>query len=174
MSPHKVISWQTAVTLVYLGKVEVLESYDEEIRSPSTVMKVPAVVRLKKPMNGVKRGIKFSRINVYTRDRFRCQYCGERKPMRELNYDHVIPRVRGGRTVWENIVTSCYSCNEHKGHRTLKESGMKLLSQPIKPKSLPHTFLQIDRKTIPEPWEAYCKAHGVEEDRNGIFLLTGT
>jgi hypothetical protein len=103
-----------------------------------------------------------------------CQYCGTRKEMTQLNYDHVHPRVRGGRTVWENIVTSCYPCNDRKGHRTLEQAGMKLLRKPFRPKTLPMSFLQIDRKTIPEVWSPYCQAQGVEEDRKDVFLMTGT
>lgn len=174
MSPHKVISWETAITLIYLQKAEVLEEYDEEIRSPSITMKVPAVIRLNKPLDGVKRGVKFSRINVFTRDGFRCQYCGNRKQMKELNYDHVVPRVKGGKTNWENIVACCYDCNDKKGQKTPEQAGMRLLRKPFKPKSLPHSFLQVDRMTIPDAWSAYCKTHGLEEDHKGIFLLTGT
>lgn len=172
MSPHKVISWQSAVTLFYLKKVDVLEEYDEDLVSPSMSIKMPAVARLRKPLDTMKRAVKFSRINVFTRDGFRCQYCGERKTMRELNYDHVFPRVRGGKTVWENIVTSCYPCNDKKGHKTLEQSGMKLLRRPFRPKYLPMAYLQLDRRSIPQIWEPYCQAAGVEEDHKGLFLMT--
>ncbi len=174
MAPHKVISWQTAVTLYCLRKVDILESYDEDINSPSMSIKAPAVVRLNKPLDSMKRGVKFSRINVFTRDGFRCQYCGVRKTMRELNYDHVVPRVKGGQTTWSNIATACYFCNDKKGQRTLKEAGMTLRRQPFHPKTLPMSFLQIDRRTIPEIWKGYCRAEGIEEDHRGLFLLTGT
>src|ERR1700756_234235 len=89
MAPHKIISWERAVVLVVLGKVDVLEEYDEEIRSLSLALRTPAVVRLKKGRVTTKQVVRFSRINVYTRDGFRCQYCGEKKSMRDLNYDHV-------------------------------------------------------------------------------------
>src|ERR1044072_2100156 len=111
MMPHKIISWQDAVTMMFLDKVEVLEAYDEEIASPSLSIRMPAVVRLQKAVGSVRGGVKFSRINVFTRDGFRCQYCGEKKRMTELNYDHVIPRRLGGTTVWEIIVTACSPCN---------------------------------------------------------------
>ena len=81
------------VVLVVLGKVDVLEEYDEELRSQSLAMRTPAVVRLKKG-GARKQVVRFSRVNVYTRDGFRCQYCGEKKAMRHLNYDHVIARLR--------------------------------------------------------------------------------
>ena len=159
MTPHNIVPWQTAVTLLYLGKVEILEEYDEEIRSPSVTLRAPAVARLKTPVGSVKRAVKFSRINVFTRDDFRCQYCGERKAMRDLNYDHVIPRTQGGRTVWENIVTSCYPCNDHKGSRTPEQAGLKLLRAPVRPKTLPISYLPIDVTTVPPEWVGYC---GVE------------
>src|SRR5262249_24777376 len=156
MMPHKVIPWQTAITLLFLDKVEVLEEYEEEIRSPSVALRAPAVVRLKKAIGSVKRGVKFSRLNVFTRDGFRCQYCGQRKRMSELNYDHVVPRDKGGKTIWENIVTSCYACNDRKGNRTPEQAGMKLLKKPLKPAALPISALSLDGTTIPEPWGNYC------------------
>ena len=156
MAPHKIISWERAVVLVVLGKVEVLEEYDEEIRSRNFALRTPAVVRLKKGGAATKHVVRFSRINVYTRDGFRCQYCGERKPMRDLNYDHVIPRVRGGKTDWDNIVTSCYACNDRKGSRSPEEAGMKLRKRPFKPKSLPVTsVLAVTRSEMPEAWLRY-------------------
>ena len=78
--------------------------------------------------------------------------------MRELNYDHVVPRVRGGKTEWENIVTSCYGCNDRKGSRTPEEAGMKLLRKPIKPKSLPLTpVFHVDASAIPPAWHPFCQ-----------------
>lgn len=163
MAPHRVVSWERAVVLVVLGKVDVLEEYDEEIRAPSMSLRTPAVVRLKKG-RATKQAVRFSRINVYTRDGFRCQYCGERKEMRELNYDHVIPRVRGGHTVWENIVTSCYACNDRKGSRTPEEAGMTLRKKPFKPSSLPVSpVLRVTRSEMPLAWLPYCSTHGSEQ-----------
>lgn len=157
MMPHKIIPWQTAVTMSFLGKVDVLEEYDEDIRSPSVAIKAPAVVRLKRPIGGMKRGVKFSRVNVFARDEFRCQYCGTKRPVHELNYDHVLPRVQGGQTIWENIVTSCYDCNGRKRGRTPEQAGMKLLRAPVKPKALPMgTVIPRDPKRIPEVWSPYC------------------
>jgi 5-methylcytosine-specific restriction endonuclease McrA len=164
MAPHKILPWQSAVTLVVLGKVDVLEEYDDTISSPSIELRTPAVVRLKRAIASMKRGVKFSRINVFTRDEFRCQYCGARKGMRELNYDHVIPRVRGGKTVWENIVTSCYACNDRKGHKTLEQAGMKLLRRPFKPRTLPMSFLPLDLRKVPERWAGYCSLDAAVDD----------
>ncbi len=157
MMPHKIIPWQTAVTMSFLGKVDVLEEYDEDIRSPSLAIKAPAVVRLRRPLGGMKRGVKFSRINVFARDEFRCQYCGVRRQVHELNYDHVVPRVQGGKTVWENIVTSCYACNSRKRGRTPDQAGMRLLRAPVKPRALPMTtVIPRHQGSIPEAWSPYC------------------
>lgn len=157
MTPHKIISWQRAVVLAYLRKVDVLETWHEDLRGPSITMKAPAVVRLTKGSVATKQSVRFSRVNVFTRDKFRCQYCGERKPPRQLNYDHVIPRVKGGKTTWDNIVTSCYACNDRKGSRTPEEAGMKLLTKPLEPQSLPVAPpIRLDEGDVPELWEPYC------------------
>lgn len=159
MVPHKVISWQAAVTMSFLGKVEVIEVYDDVIRSPSISIKTPAVVRLKRPTLAMRRGVRFSRTNVLLRDGFRCQYCGVQKPARELNYDHVVPRVQGGKTGWDNIVTSCYACNSAKRDRTPEQAGMKLLRPPVKPKWLPAPpVFGLGERRIPEVWAGYCTA----------------
>lgn len=157
MSPHKVVSWQTAVVLTVLGKAEVIEEYDDPIVAPSLTMRTPAVVRLKRTMGGQKRGVKFSRINVFTRDDFRCQYCGSRKAPRELSYDHVTPRAHGGKTDWENIVTACYPCNSKKSGRTPDQAGMKLLRAPVRPKVLPMTMFTPRPDRTPDIWSPYCR-----------------
>lgn len=161
MTPHKIVGWEVSIVDSYLGKVEVLEEYEETVSSPSITFQVPAVVRLKRHVNHNKRGIKFSRINVFTRDGFRCQYCGTKKEMKGLNYDHVIPRVQGGKTNWENIVAACFSCNSKKDGRTPEQAGMKLLSRPVKPKSLPMTAPIIYLKAIPELWKPYLADHAL-------------
>jgi len=160
MAPQRVISWQRAVVLLYLGKVEVLEEYDDWLVAPSTAIRTPAVVRLSPHVTGGsvsrKNKVRFSRTNVFTRDGFRCQYCGDRKGTDELNYDHVVPRVRGGKTGWENIVTSCYACNDRKGSRTPDQAGMKLLRKPFKPTSLPLAPVLRSGKDVPSAWRVYC------------------
>jgi 5-methylcytosine-specific restriction endonuclease McrA len=160
MVPHQVISWQTAVTLSFLGKVEVLETYEDEIRSPTLTIRAPAVVRLKRHAMPHKRGVKFSRTNVFVRDDFRCQYCGVRKDADELTYDHVVPRVQGGRTVWENIVASCQDCNTRKRGRTPEQASMKLLKRPEKPRWLPAApVVGLGARRIPDVWTHYCAAN---------------
>ncbi len=157
MAPHKVISWQRAIVLSFLGKVEVVAEYDEVVRSPSVSLRAPAVVRMHKahvPHHGV---IRFCRANVFRRDGWRCQYCGEVLPASELTFDHVLPRSQGGRTDWENIVTCCRPCNDEKRDRTPDEAEMKLLRRPVKPKWLPpaNMGLHLDKGKTPEPWRAF-------------------
>ena len=156
--PHKVVSWQKAITMLFTGDVEVVDEYLETIRSPSISMRVPAVVRLTRAMRSAKRCVKFSRVNVLARDGHRCQYCGEKKPTGELNYDHVVPRSQGGRTDWDNIVTSCYACNLRKRNRTPEQAGMRLLSLPVRPKTLPLGEAVLDSRSVHPTWQPYVRA----------------
>lgn len=97
--------------------------------------------------------VKFTRHNVFERDGYFCQYCGEKYDTAYLNLDHVIPKERGGKTTWENVVCSCIRCNSKKGNRTPQEAGMKLLKKPKKPKWRP---LFISGKfPIDESWERF-------------------
>src|SRR5437763_4391150 len=116
--PVKIVSWQRAITLLFLGKVEVIEEYDRDIRSCSLLIKIPSVVRLLNAIRRHKQPVKFSRVNIYGRDRYTCQFCGDKKPVGELTYDHVVPRSQGGTTTWTNIVTACETCNRKKANRT--------------------------------------------------------
>ena len=163
--PHRVVSWQRAVTMLFDGKVEVVEEYEHDIRSVTLTIKMPAVVRLLQAVRG-RRGVKFSRIHVATRDGFRCQYCGEKLPLSKLTYDHVIPRSQGGKTRWENIVMACLSCNGRKGSRTPEQARMRLRKEPIKPKWLPVVAFRIDPAcSVPEAWTNWIYWHGaLEED----------
>ena len=153
--PIKVISWQRAITLLFLGKVEVVEEYTDDIRSVTLVIKIPAVVRLLRAFRRHAKPVKFSRVNIYARDHYRCQYCGKKAGMPELTYDHVVPRSQGGRTDWTNIVTACYDCNRKKGGRTPKQAGMHLLSQPVQPNWVPAMTIRISTRSVPEAWQDY-------------------
>lgn len=150
------IGWQRAVTLLFQGKVEVIEEYEsKEIRSVTFSIKMPSIVRFLKGMRGKKKALKFSRDNVYARDNGKCQYCGTRLARPDATYDHVIPRGQGGTTTWENVVICCVPCNQEKGNRTPKQAGMALLSTPVKPKKLSDQFrLTITwRKNDPPSWK---------------------
>ena len=90
--PLKIINWKKAVTLLCLGKVEVIEEYSKEIHSVTFTLKLPSVVRLLKMVKRNKSPVKFSRQNIYERDRYKCQYCGNMFPSEDLTYDHILPK----------------------------------------------------------------------------------
>ena len=153
--PLKVINWKKAITLLFLEKVEVLEEYGREIHSVSFTIKLPAVVRLLRMAKKPKTPVRFSRQNIYARDKYRCQYCGRRCPSEELTYDHVIPKFRGGKTEWTNIVTCCMKCNRKKGGRTPAEAHMKLVRKPKRPTWLPAVRITIGFREVPQSWRDY-------------------
>ena len=155
--PIKVLRWQDAVKMRYEGTVEVVVEYEDEIRSPSVTWKMPAVMRLRRMPKAQKRGIKFSRLNVYQRDGYRCQYCGNRFAVAMLSYDHVVPRAAGGRTDWLNIVTACKSCNTRKADKSCDDAGMWPLTEPRRPRSLPMQSPQIDASNAPEEWLGFVR-----------------
>lgn len=158
LTPHSIVIWQESMRLLVTDKIDVLETFDEVIRSATREFALPSVARLRKPVAGYKKGVKFSRVNVMTRDGFQCQYCGRRLPMAELNYDHVVPRIKGGKTVWENIVTSCYICNDRKGARSPEQAGMRLLRKPFKPKTLPMSAPVWKTNQMPTQWAPYLQS----------------
>lgn len=153
--PLRVINWKKAITLLMLEKVEVLEEYSREIHSVSFTVKLPSVVRLLRLVKRPKSPVKFSRQNIYARDKYQCQYCGGRFPSEELTYDHVIPKYRGGKTQWANIVTCCIQCNRKKGGHTPREVGMKLIRKPSRPTWLPALKITIGFKKVPQSWRDY-------------------
>ena len=174
--PHRIVSWQRAVALLFQQKCELVESYDEPLMTPEQAekaeendwtfaIKIPAVVRLLSRVRR-KKAVRFSRMNVLTRDNWACQYCGKKLATRKLNYDHVVPRSRGGKTVWENIVTCCYPCNAKKDNKTPQEAGMVLRKHPYKPRSLPVVAFHLEAgDSVPEMWRNYIYWNcSLEED----------
>lgn len=153
--PIRLISWRRALTLLTLGKVEVVESYDRDIKTTQVIFKVPAVVRLLRAFRRHHKPVKFSRVNIYARDKYRCQYCGAKAPVSDLTYDHVVPRAQGGKTNWTNIVTCCYTCNRFKGNRTPAQAGMRLRSQPVQPRWIPAVTIRISTTSVPDAWRDY-------------------
>jgi 5-methylcytosine-specific restriction endonuclease McrA len=156
MRPLRVESWERAICDFFLGKVEIVEySKDRTIHSANRSWPMPSVVRILHHFKRERLQVKFSRINIYTRDGFRCQFCGLPGKTEELTFDHVLPRSRGGRTVWENIVTCCMPCNKHKGDHIPAEAGMRLLKVPRKPAYLPLITVKMDNRNLPSEWAPY-------------------
>lgn len=153
--PLAVVSWRKAVTLLFLEKVEVVREYDREIRSVSMRMKLPAVVRLLCFVRNNRLTARFSRKNIFLRDDFTCQYCGGRFEPKQLTCDHIVPRSKGGKAEWTNIVTSCVRCNLDKGDRLPEEVDMYPMKRPSRPTGFHVLMLNLGVKTLPDYWKDY-------------------
>lgn len=127
--PLSLWSWQDAIKAVFLDRVNIVSEYDETVSSPSFEMQLPSVVSLKEYIQP-QRHPAFTRFNVFLRDRFECQYCGS---PRDLTFDHLVPRSKGGQTTWQNIVTACSPCNLRKGGRMPKDIDMHPRQTPYVP-----------------------------------------
>ncbi len=145
--------WKDAVSALVLQRVNLVAEYDHVIRSPSRAMRVPSVVALKRYLH-LGGYPAFTRFNIYCRDRWCCQYCAEEFSSSELTFDHVVPRSRGGRTTWENVVTACSRCNLGKANRTPREAGMHLLRRPYRPsrRELAHAAAPLGREQVHHSW----------------------
>ena len=127
--PLSLWSWQDSIKSVFLDRVVIVSQYDRVISSPSFSMKLPSVIALKSYIRP-QSNPNFTRFNVFLRDKFMCQYCGSKK---ELTFDHLLPRSKGGKTDWRNVVTACSSCNVKKGGRLFINAGMTLNQIPYQP-----------------------------------------
>jgi len=112
--PLSVISWQETVRQLVRGRVSVVAEYGRVVRSPSTALRLPSVIALKR-YRKARQAVPFTRYNVFLPDRFTCQSCLVVRASSHLTFDHVRPRVLGGETSWENVVTACGPCNTRKG-----------------------------------------------------------
>jgi 5-methylcytosine-specific restriction endonuclease McrA len=155
--PLNVCSVRRAHVLVFKGKAEVLEALDEPLHSASDTYPWPHVIRLvayvRVPRSAQR---KISRRALFARDGWRCVYCGTSGG--RLTLDHVVPRSRGGESVWENVVTSCAPCNLRKGNRLPEEVSMELRAPPRPP--APVLFIHLAAPTIPTGWQPYLKMFG--------------
>ena len=127
--PLSIWCWQDAVKSVFLDRVSIVSNYKRKIRSPSFEMNLPSVIALKNFIQPSKNP-NFTRFNVFLRDKFSCQYCGDKK---DLTFDHLLPKSRGGLTDWNNVVTACSSCNVRKGGKLYKNCDLKLANTPYAP-----------------------------------------
>lgn len=154
-----VISWERAMTLWFQDKVEIVEEYaDLFVRSAKQTFKVPSVVRFVKGIIKKIRKVKFSRENVYTRDKGKCQYCTIPVSREEFTLDHVLPRAQGGMTSWENVVVCCVDCNRQKADKTPEQARMRLKAEPIRPKNLFQVFSWA--KHMPLEWRDFLYWNG--------------
>ena len=155
--PLNVCSVRRAHVLVFKGKAEVIEELQQPLRSATDTYPWPHVIRLLTYVR-VPRMVqrKISRRALFARDGWRCVYCGDSGG--RLTLDHVVPRSRGGDSVWENVVTSCAPCNLRKGDRLPEESSMKLHVPPRPP--APVLFIRLAAPTIPTGWQPYLGGFG--------------
>lgn len=150
----QITSWQRALTLVYSDHASVVDedyrTYSFEdwqqlsrmikthpagfVRTPNFRIAIPEVIALKLYDRLPTTEVKFTRRNIYEHYHYRCCYCGRKFASADLNLEHVVPRSRGGKTGWSNIVTACIPCNLKKGNKMPDEAGMRLLITPTKPK----------------------------------------
>jgi 5-methylcytosine-specific restriction endonuclease McrA len=127
--PLSLWSWQDSIKAVFLDRVNIVSNYDRVVHSPSLDLSLPSVVSLKTYIKPARYPA-FTRFNVFLRDRFTCQYCGQRD---ELTFDHMIPRSRGGKTTWDNVVAACSPCNLRKGGKLPREIRMFPAQAPERP-----------------------------------------
>jgi len=158
--PHDVCRTRRAIVLVFCGKAELVEDSRGEVRTVSTSYPIPSVIRL---VHSVRRPFhqrRLTRLEVFIRDHFTCQYCG--RETRELTLDHVVPRSQGGRHTWENVVSACKLCNRKKGGRTPEQAGMTLLTVPTVPRGhgylVPYHYFCSHAE-----WQKYLPRHHVNQ-----------
>ena len=152
--PLNVCNARRAIVMVLGGKAEVLELNGHVISTATTSYRAPSVIRLQGLIKRPRPRLKLSRREVFTRDRYTCQYCGTQT--RDLTLDHVVPRWRGGVHTWENLVSACKGCNHRKGGKSPEEARMRLLSKPGEPRVSPYyVFLQKLQHSPHEEWRQY-------------------
>lgn len=135
---------------------------EDSLHTIKLALRVPRVLLLRYYDRVPAQEVKFSRRAVFERDGYRCQYTGKRLPPSELNIDHVIPRDRGGKTTWENVVTSSISCNSRKANKLPHEAGLRLIRKPFKPKWRPFIASLLNRETD-EAWHHFLNLPLEEE-----------
>lgn len=169
--PVHVTSLRRAFSLLYQGVAKAVDDQyqtfdfnswsalsaslnDETIGLVGQAIKVPRVILLVAYDRVPKRRVRFSRFNVFARDKNTCQYCGRRLPRSELNLDHVVPRSKGGTSGWDNVVCSCFACNRKKGGLLLEETHMRLIEKPVQPEWTPFMIETFSFKRYRE-WLPY-------------------
>ena len=142
-----------AVVLVYEGKAEMLENGSGFIHSASRSFPLPSVIRLSYIIKRPRPKRKLTRLEIFNRDKYTCQYCG--KESRHLTLDHVIPRHLDGQHTWENVVSACARCNRHKAGRTPEQASMKLTRRPAFPHGNAFFYIPFHNQQTQSKWQKY-------------------
>ena len=159
--PLQVCDVRRAIVLLFTGRAERVEDTADLIRSPSIAMLIPSVIRLQRYIRRFPTNtISFNKKNILKRDGYTCQYCGRNSGER-MTIDHVVPRSVGGKTIWENVVSACRSCNTRKGSRTPQQAGMRLLRKPSKPISALYLTILAQSARHLHVWQKYLPAEAV-------------
>jgi len=156
--PVNTVSWQKAISWVASGRAVIEDVYEGLfLHSPSITFPLPSIIRfVTRMVKYFHKGVSFNRRNIWIRDKGKCQYCGKKTPIEEFTFDHVIPKVQGGKTIWQNIVVACYKCNQKKKGQTPKQANLTLIHKPFKPKHLSGNGLPgMNPKSIPKSWKDY-------------------
>ena len=154
--PLMVINAKRAIVLIIKEKVKMLEKYSENIRSVQNSFDLPSVIRLNFYVHLKYKDIVLNRRNILKRDDYRCQYCA--KQATPLTLDHIVPKNKGGKDSWENLVAACSKCNARKGDTLLKHMDMKLLKKPRKPSKLFQLQTYVNEKQ--DNWKQYLFMEG--------------
>jgi len=148
--PLNICSWRRALILLLKGKAEKVEAYESLINE---TIHVPSVIRLRYYVVVPYKELPFNRKNILHRDNHTCQYCG--KISSSLTIDHIIPRSKGGKSTWENVVAACARCNSLKADKLLEDTGLKLRKKPAKPKNYIKFELTKHSKELFNKWDKY-------------------
>jgi len=151
--PINICRAQRAVVLLYRGKAEMLENGSGFIHSANYTFPLPSVIRLAYMIKRPWKERKLTRLEIFNRDHYTCQYCG--KETRQLTLDHVLPRYRGGEHTWENVVSACASCNRRKAGRTPREAGMALIHHPSIPHGKAAFYIPYHYQQTQSIWQKY-------------------
>lgn len=159
--PVRIITWQKAVVMFFQGKVDVLEYHGTFARSVRSNFQLPSVLRLRKYARPRLHGpVRFCRENIYIRDNYTCQYCGDKLNPKLLTLDHIIPASLNGKKSWTNVVAACRPCNQRKANRTPQSARMPLLSEPAPPSRKVKQAISFNAENIPQIWFQYLRFTG--------------
>jgi len=150
--PLDVCNVKRAIVMVLLEKAEIVVEMERVIRSVTNVFPAPSVIRIHRYISPVKESVVLNKKNIFRRDNYTCQYCGKKNS--DLTIDHVVPRVKGGKDSWNNLVTACQRCNNTKGDKDLSNTDLTLRKQPKKPNKI-HRLRKFAGKKAKEKWRPF-------------------